>query len=157
MQTYRFTRNIVCCLAVFMAAILWTSNNSLAFSLFSDGYESVTPKDGAVIIPVDKVDDGDIHFYKLADNGKDIRFFLLQSNDGVVRAAFDACDVCYESRKGYSLEGDFVRCNNCGMRFHSSRINVAEGGCNPAPLKRTRDDGSVRIQTADILSGARFF
>ena len=157
MQLYRFTRNIAFCLAVVTAAVLWTSTNSMAFNLFGDGYETVTPKEGAVVIPVDKVDDGDIHYYKLADNGKDIRFFLLQSNDGEIRAAFDACDVCYESRKGYSLVGEFVRCNNCGMRFHSSRINVVEGGCNPAPLKRTRDDGFVRIQTADILSGARFF
>jgi len=140
-----------------LSITLSTPVNSQAFSLFGDGYEKVIAKDGIVSIPVNDVNDGDIHYYKYPDGNREIRFFLLKSSDGVIRAAFDACDVCFASRKGYSRSGDSVVCNNCGMRFHSSRINVVKGGCNPAPLTRESDGDTVRIQTVDILQGARFF
>ena len=86
-----------------------------------------------------------------------IKFFVIKSSDGVIRAAFDACDVCFPAHKGYTQEGDFMVCNNCGRKFHTARINVVEGGCNPAPLNRTTADGQMVIRVADILSGARFF
>ncbi len=143
---------------VFTAAIaLMSIPVAHAFKLFGNSHEDVTPESGVVSIPVQDVDDGDIHYYKYTRDGHDVRFFLLQSNDGIIRAAFDACDVCYEAKKGYSLEGDFAVCNNCGMRFHSSRINVVQGGCNPAPLHRVTENGIVKIKVTDITQGARFF
>jgi len=97
------------------------------------------------------------HFtYKTAD-GIVIRYFILKSSDGLTRAAFDACDVCWLENKGYSQKGDFVVCNNCGKRFPSARINEVRGGCNPAPLKRKVENGNVIIQVADILDGKRYF
>ena len=97
------------------------------------------------------------HFtYKTVD-GIVIRYFILKSSDGVIRAAFDACDVCWLENKGYSQKGDFVVCNNCGKRFPSARINEVHGGCNPAPLKRNVENGNVIIQVADILDGKRYF
>jgi uncharacterized membrane protein len=43
------------------------------------------------------------------------------------------------------------------MKFHSNRVNVVEGGCNPAPLKRQQVGGQLVIKVADILPGKRFF
>jgi uncharacterized membrane protein len=48
-------------------------------------------------------------------------------------------------------------CNNCGMKFHSLRIGDVEGGCNPAPLKRTVQDDAITIATSDLVTGKRFF
>jgi uncharacterized membrane protein len=48
-------------------------------------------------------------------------------------------------------------CNNCGQRFHSSRINVVKGGCNPAPLERNVIGNNLVITVADVLPGSRFF
>jgi uncharacterized membrane protein len=48
-------------------------------------------------------------------------------------------------------------CNNCGRRFHSSRINVVEGGCNPAPLRRQVVDDKLVILASDVVPGARYF
>ena len=48
-------------------------------------------------------------------------------------------------------------CNNCGMRFHSSRINEVEGGCNPSPLARKIDGDALTIATSDLAAGKRFF
>ena len=73
--------------------------------------------------------------YKVNDD-MTIRFFMLKSSDGVIRAAFDACDVCWPAGKGYAQEGDVMICRNCGQRFASTRINEVRGGCNPSPLER---------------------
>jgi uncharacterized membrane protein len=130
---------------------------SQAFFGFSDSHKTVEAENGLVGIPLSEVDDGKAHHFKYVHKGKDIKFFVLKSKDGVMRAAFDACDVCYHAKKGYSQDGDFMVCSNCGMRFHSTKINVLSGGCNPAPLKRTSDKENLTIAVKDIIPGARFF
>lgn len=101
------------------------------------------------------------HFqYKIySKTGKNItiRYFLLKSSDGVIRAAFDACDVCWAEGKGYFQKGDFMVCRNCGRRFASVKINEVQGGCNPAPLKREIKGDKVVIKIKDLLEGAKYF
>jgi uncharacterized membrane protein len=111
-----------------------------------------------VTVPVSTFDDGEAkHFSYQAPSGKTIKFFALKSSDGVIRAAFDACDVCYQSKKGYRQEGDFMVCNNCGQRFSSVRVNEVKGGCNPSPLERNIEGENLVIAVADILTGAKYF
>ena len=110
-----------------------------------------------VRIPVSEVNDGDAHFYKYNSRGVDIRYFVLKSSDGVIRAAFDTCDVCYDAKRGYRQEGDDMVCNNCGQRFASVKINVEKGGCNPAPLTRKVDGSELVIKTDDIETGRWYF
>jgi uncharacterized membrane protein len=121
------------------------------------GSDSVTAQNGVVTIPVSEVADGNAHFYTYDAGGKDVKFFVMKSRDGVVRAAFDACDVCFGEKKGYSQDGDFLVCNNCGQRFHSSRINEVKGGCNPSPLARAFDSRNVTIKAADLVAGSEYF
>ena len=102
--------------------------------------------------------DGRAQFYRYTTAlGREIRFFVIRSADGVVRAAFDACDVCYQSRKGYRQDGDEMVCVNCGQRFRSSDVNVRAGGCNPAPLHRIADGDHVVIKAADLDLGTAYF
>lgn len=122
-----------------------------------DKYSQVTVQDGKVIIPTASVSDGEAHYFKIETAGKEIKFFLVKSSDGIIRAAFDACDVCYKEKKGYSQEGQFMVCNNCGQKFHTSRINVVKGGCNPSPLKRANAGENIVITLADIQSGTMYF
>lgn len=143
-------------LALALAIVTFAATN--AHALFGFGkYESVDAKGGTVTIPVADVNDGEAHYYSMDVNGTDVKFFVLKSSDGVIRAAFDACDVCFREKKGYTQDGDFMICNNCGQRFHSSRINVVKGGCNPSPLTRKYDEQKVTIQVADIVSGRGYF
>ena len=127
-----------------------------AFGLFG-AHKKVKDVNGKIEIPLKKVDDGKAHYFKFEQDGTTINFFVVQSNDGVIRAAFDACDVCFPAKKGYTQDGDFMICNNCGRRFHSSRINVVEGGCNPAPLRRQVVGDKLVIKISDIIPGARYF
>jgi uncharacterized membrane protein len=91
------------------------------------------------------------------DDGVTIRYFILKSSDGIIRAAFDACDVCWPENKGYLQKGDFMVCKNCGRRFPSARVNEVRGGCNPAPLNRKLENGNVMIRVSDILQGKPYF
>lgn len=102
--------------------------------------------------------DGRAKFYRyVTGEGREIRFFVLRSSDGVVRAAFDACDVCYRERKGYHQSGDDMVCNNCGRAFRSVDVNVITGGCNPGPLPRTLVADQIVITPAALESGASYF
>jgi uncharacterized membrane protein len=111
-----------------------------------------------VIYPVKTFQNGEARFYShAAGNGMTIKYFILKSSDGVIRAAFDACDVCWREGKGYTQKGDFMICKNCGRRFSSARINEVQGGCNPAPLTRTIRGDNLVLQVKDILEGAKYF
>jgi|GEM_PF-305137 len=115
------------------------------------------PKEEEIRIPLSEVSDGKAHYYSIEDQGTEIKFFVLKSRDGVVRAAFDACDVCFKHRKGYRQEGDNMVCNNCGMKFESNKINLVSGGCNPAPLDRKIEGDEVVISPSAVKQGAWYF
>lgn len=118
-----------------------------------------TPKDGPgqVAYPLSLFGDGQARHFEYRFNGTTIRYFILKSSDGIVRAAFDACDVCWPAGKGYAQTGDDMVCNNCGRHFASIRINEVKGGCNPAPLKRTIDGDHLVIRIGDIEQGQTYF
>ena len=108
--------------------------------------------------PLSLFDDGRArHFEYRAEDGILIKYFVIKSSDGVVRAAFDACDVCWRAGKGYYQQGDDMVCRNCGQRFASIKVNEVRGGCNPAPLTRRIVDGKLVIESNDILEGSQFF
>jgi uncharacterized membrane protein len=86
--------------------------------------------------------------------GQAARFFVMKSADGVVRAAMDACVVCYKQRLGYRQQGDQMVCNKCGQAFASNRINVVTGGCNPIPLERRVANGQVTVTAAALEAAA---
>ena len=99
--------------------------------------------------------DGRARFYSYTTSaGQGIRFFVMKSADGVVRAAMDACAVCYRQRLGYRQEGDRMVCNKCGQAFASNRINEVTGGCNPIPLNREAAGGQVIVRAAALETAA---
>ena len=97
------------------------------------------------------------HFQIDIGDGISVRYFVIKSSDGVLRAAFDACDVCWYSGKGYYQDGDYMVCRNCGKRFASIKVNEVRGGCNPAPLDRQVIGENLVIQVKSILEGKKYF
>jgi uncharacterized membrane protein len=110
-----------------------------------------------VTFPVELFADGKARHFEHKDGEFTIKYFVLRSSDGVIRAAFDACDVCWPSGKGYYQKGDVMVCRNCGRRFASIKVNEVKGGCNPAPLKRTVEGDNLVIKIEDILEGKSYF
>lgn len=111
-----------------------------------------------VVLSASTFDDGLARFYRhLTAAGREVRFFVMKSSDGVIRAAFDACDVCYRERKGYRQAGDVMVCNNCEQVFPSTQINVLQGGCNPAPIERSIAGDQVVLSAAALSRGVAYF
>ena len=122
------------------------------------GKEAVRAVNGVVTIPAAQVSDGQAHFYRFADAGKEIAFFVIKGTDGAPHVAFDACDACFKEKKGYSQEGNFMICQNCNMKFATNKIGKANnGGCNPSHLDYTLSAGNVVIKASDLAAGSRFF
>lgn len=128
-----------------------------AATIGHDPYPLAVAEDGVVRFPLSTFDDYKAHHYTYMHEGRPIEFFVLKSKDGVVRAAFNACDVCFGSKKGYSQDGDYMVCNNCGRRFPADQINVVQGGCNPSPLERAVEGDSLVIQVDAIVAGLGYF
>ncbi len=122
-----------------------------------DGYASAKSVGDEVRVNLADVSDGQAHYFTFDSAQGEIKFFVVKSIDGIVRAAFDACDVCYKSKKGYRQEGDNMVCNNCNQKFRTDRVNEVKGGCNPAPLSRRIEGTQVVISGQDILKGAWYF
>jgi uncharacterized membrane protein len=112
---------------------------------------------GDVKIALADVADGKAHYYSYDAGGTQVKYFVLKSSDGKVRAAFDACDVCYAQKKGYQQEGDEMVCGNCGQRFPSAQINEVEGGCNPSPIERTVKGQDLVLSTSELQAGVQYF
>ena len=111
----------------------------------------ITPTNGKIEISVAGISDGKAHHYQVkSEDGTMVTFFVLKSADGILRAAIDACDVCFRSGLGYYQEGDNMVCKNCGQKFASNKINVIKGGCNPAPLNRTIAGDKLVINMQDV-------
>lgn len=114
-------------------------------------------QDGTVRLAASAYSDGQAKFYRFQGESGPIDFFVVKSSDGVIRSAFDTCDVCYKEHKGYRQEGHEMVCNNCGQRFPTDKINVIKGGCNPAPLARQIAGDKIVIAVGDIQKGAWYF
>jgi uncharacterized membrane protein len=139
-------------------AVVAGAGLAFAFSNPFSGAEKAKAVNGTVTIPLAKVSDGSAHKFRFEDGGKPLTFFLVKGTDGNLHAAFDACDVCFQEKKGYEQKGNAMLCRNCGKKFAINMIGSANnGGCNPSHLDFTVQGNSVLIKTASIQAGAKFF
>jgi hypothetical protein len=112
---------------------------------------------GEVRFPISEFADGAAHFYTFMTNGLPVEFFVIHTSDNVIRTAFDACDVCYRAKLGYRQDGEFMVCNNCGNLFPVTRIDLVNGGCNPAPFVARVDGDDLVIAAQDLAAGLSYF
>jgi len=144
-------------IVVACAGVLWAANAEAAWNFGIPAVE-VKPENGVLTFPQSTFADGKAkHFVYKHSSNQWVRFFIVKSTDGTIRAAFDACDVCWRQKKGYVQQGDFMVCANCGMKFRTDKVNEVKGGCNPSPLKRTLQGDKLIITQQDLLSGQGLF
>jgi uncharacterized membrane protein len=88
-------------------------------------------------------------FYQYKLDGVLIEVLALRAPDGTVRTAFNTCQVCYSSGRGYYVQqGDVLVCQNCRNRFKASQVEIIKGGCNPVPITadlKTEDANTITI------------
>lgn len=107
-----------------------------------------------IIIPMNQVNDGDLHRYQVKEKGAEVRFLLMRKPDGKIATAFDACRIC--GAAGFYRGSNCVICKNCGAPINAQSIGMT-GGCNPISLKSEITADSVIIREADIAILERFF
>lgn len=111
-----------------------------------------------ILIPLAELSQ-DANFYEYESPDIIIAYFAVLDADGQPHVAFDACDVCYPSHKGYRQEGEEMVCNNCGNRFEIDGIGTENtaGGCWPGflPIEITATD--VVLQPEDLEAGSWYF
>ncbi|OHD72677.1 MAG: hypothetical protein A2177_10755 [Spirochaetes bacterium RBG_13_68_11] len=89
-----------------------------------------------------------VKFYQYKSGGVLMEVLALRAPDGSVRTAFNTCQVCYSSGRGYyTQKGDYLVCNNCGNRFLASQVELIKGGCNPVPI--TKD---LKFEDANFIT-----
>jgi uncharacterized membrane protein len=96
-------------------------------------------------------------FYPVEIDGTALEVIAVKTEDGAIRTAFNTCQVCYDSGRGYYKQsGNVLICQNCGNRFRMSQVEIEAGGCNPWPIfeeNKTVTDESITI-AYDFLTQA---
>jgi len=85
----------------------------------------------------------------------------VRARDGTIRTAFNTCQVCFDSGRGYyKHQGDVLGCQNCGNIFQFDEIEREIGGCNPVPIlpeNKTEDDVYITIPQAFLEQNKGLF
>jgi hypothetical protein len=93
-----------------------------------------------------------VKFYPYKAGKTNMEVLAVKASDGTIRTAFNTCQVCFDSGRGYyNQQGDELVCQNCGNRFSLDQIEKIKGGCNPVPImkeNKTEDDENIIISQA---------
>ncbi|PPK78911.1 putative membrane protein DUF2318 [Lacrimispora xylanisolvens] len=116
--------------------------------------------DTDLVIPVSDITEK-VSFYPVEADGTKMEVLAVKAPDGTIRTAFNTCQVCYDSGRGYyKQDGNELVCQNCGNRFPMSRVEVEAGGCNPWPIfdqNKTVTDESITISSDFLKESKQIF
>ncbi len=100
-------------------------------------------------------------FYPYKVGKTNMEVLAVKASDGTIRTAFNTCQICYDSGRGYyKQQGNEVVCQNCGNRFQLDQIEKIKGGCNPVPIlkeNKTEDEANIVISQAFIEENKDLF
>lgn len=115
---------------------------------------------GNMTIPISELS-SKATFYPYQAGDVKMEVLALKASDGTVRTAFNTCQVCYSSGRGYyKLDGTTLVCQNCGNRFSADQVEREKGGCNPVPITseyKTESDGHIVINKDFLKQASAIF
>ena len=115
---------------------------------------------GSLTIPISEISET-AGFYPVEVDGTQMEVIAVKDSGGTIRTAFNTCQICYDSGKGYyKQEGDKLVCQNCGNSFTMNQVGITSGGCNPWPIleeDRTVSDDEVQISYEFLKSSGDIF
>jgi uncharacterized membrane protein len=113
--------------------------------------------DRDLVIPISDIS-STAQFYPVEIDGVRMEVLAVEAPDGTIRTAFNTCQSCYRSGKGYYIqEGDKLVCQNCTQRFSMNKVEASSGGCNPVPIflkNKTVDAEKITI-SKEFLTQAK--
>lgn len=97
-------------------------------------------------------------FFPVTVDGTAMEVLAVRDSAGKIRTAFNTCQVCYDSGRGYYVQqGSDLVCQNCGNHFSVDQVQVESGGCNPWPIfagDKTETEDEISI-SYDFLVKAK--
>jgi uncharacterized membrane protein len=126
----------------------------------SDALKTEASTGEDLVIPVSDITE-EASFYPVTVDGIDMEVIAVKASDGSIRTAFNTCQVCYDSGRGYyKQDGDKLVCQNCGNQFPMDRVEVEAGGCNPWPIfdeSKTVTDDAITIPYSFLQESEQIF
>lgn len=115
----------------------------------------VSAQDGKILIPMEQVNDGKLHRYSyMTAQNVETRFVVIRKGENLYGTGLDACDICGQA--GYYQRGNEVICKNCDVVINIPTIGFP-GGCNPIPIKNSREGTNLVINTVDLEAKQEVF
>lgn len=113
-----------------------------------------------LVIPAADVTE-QVSFYPVTVDGTQLEVLAVKATDGTLRTAFNTCQICYGSGRGYYKQtANGLQCQNCGNVFSVDHVEVEAGGCNPWPIfdeNKTTDDTGITIPLSFLQESAQIF
>ena len=104
---------------------------------------------------------GNALFYPVNIDGMRMEVLAVRAPDGTIRTAFNTCQVCYSSGRGYFVQtGTVLVCQNCGNRYRMNQVERQAGGCNPVPIfpaNKTVSDTTITISREYLRQAKNIF
>jgi uncharacterized membrane protein len=137
-----------------------SSSTQSSKAVSSQASPNVLNKGDSLVIPTAEVT-AKAKFYPVTVDGTAMEIIAVKAPDGTIRTAFNTCQVCYDSGRGYYKQsGSRLICQNCGNQFTMDRVEVQSGGCNPWPIfkqNKTVTDESISISYDFLKQSAQIF
>ncbi|MDR1531639.1 MAG: DUF2318 domain-containing protein [Clostridiales bacterium] len=131
-----------------------------AFIMLIPGGRASVLADQDLVIPVSEISET-AAFYPVDIKGTRMEVLAVKAPDGSVRTAFNTCQVCFASGRGYYKQnGSALVCQNCGNRFSMDQVEVQSGGCNPVPIfaeNKIVDDTNITIPVEFLNQASSIF
>lgn len=135
-------------------------NNKVQETLPSKTIAATTNENGDAIIPISEISET-ATFYSYDKLDTKIEFLAVKASDGTIRTAFNTCQVCYASGRGYyKQEGNVLVCQNCRNTFNMDEVEIVKGGCNPVPIfekYKETTDSSIIIKNENFKDAESIF
>jgi uncharacterized membrane protein len=154
---------VMVCLAIIVSVAVFfmtrNDSNDIIQKTESESEQPQLPDTGNEIrIALSKITT-DANFYTYDADGTTVKYFAIKGSDGNVHVAFDACDVCYGAKKGYTKSGSDMQCINCGNRYAINGLGTenTRGGCWPSYLPMKIDGDDFLIQISDLEAKSWMF
>ncbi len=140
-------------IALSLLAIL----TALILIVYFNTNKSDAVKDSDLVIQISEVTEK-AKFYPVEIGSTKLEVIAVKAPDNTIRTAFNTCQVCYASGRGYYIQqGNTLVCQNCGNRFGLEDVEVTRGGCNPVPITseyKTVTDTTITI-SKEFLAEAK--
>ncbi len=128
--------------------VIFANKNGVGNDVNSDKNVSDVTVNDNLIIPIKDISTT-ATFYPVEIDGTKLEVLAIKASDGTIRTAFNTCQICYSSGRGYyEQQGNMLVCQNCGNRFNSDDVEITRGGCNPVPIfseDKTVDSENITI------------